>query len=111
VVAGALVCATGFETVQLRSGTSLTGRGGRTLREAWAQGPRPTAAYCGLTVAGFRKLLLMLGPNTATGHTSTLRHIEPAVAYAIGCMQQVLGRGGKWLDLKPELMRAHNDAL
>ncbi len=104
----ALVCATGFETVQLLSGTTITGRGGLTLREAWREGPE---AYYGLTVAGFPNLFLMLGPNTATGHTSTLLYIEPGVSYAIACMQQVLGRGGKWLDLKPEVFRAHNDAL
>lgn len=104
----ALVCATGFETVQLLSGTTITGRGGRTLREAWASGPE---AYYGLTVAGFPNLFLMLGPNTATGHTSTLLYIEPGVQYAIACMRQVLGRGGKWLDLKPAVFRAHNEAL
>ena len=103
-----LVCATGFETVQLLSGTTITGCGGRTLREAWGQGPE---AYYGLTVAGFPNLFLMLGPNTATGHTSTLLYIEPGVAYAIACMQRVLGSGGKWLDVKPEVFRAHNDAL
>ena len=104
----ALVCATGFETVQLLSGTTITGRGGRTLREAWQDGPE---AFHGLTVAGFPNLFLMLGPNTATGHTSTLLYIEPGVQYAIACMQQVLGRGGRWLDIKPEVFRAHNDAL
>lgn len=103
-----LVCATGFETVQLLSGTTITGRGGRTLREAWRDGPE---AYYGLTVAGFPNLFLMLGPNTATGHTSTLLYIEPGVAYAIACMQQVLASGAKWLDLKPEVLRTHNDAL
>ncbi len=103
-----LVCATGFETVQLLSGTTITGRGGHTLREAWAEGPE---AYFGLTVAGFPNLFLMLGPNTATGHTSTLLYIEPGVQYAIACMQQVLGRGSQWLDLKPAVFRAHNDAL
>ena len=104
----ALVCATGFDTVQLLSGITVTGLGGRTLREAWANGPE---AWHGLTVAGFPNMFTMLGPNTATGHTSTLLYIEPGVRYAIACMQKVLGTGQRWLDIRPEVFRAHNDAL
>ena len=103
-----LVCATGFDTVQLLSGITVTGRGGRTLRDAWAGGPE---AFHGITVAGFPNLFLMLGPNTATGHTSTLLYIEPEVRYAIACMRQVQATGQKWLDVKPAVFRAHNDAL
>ena len=103
-----LVCATGFDTLQLLSGISISGPSGRTLREAWAQGPE---AWHGLTVAGFPNLFLMLGPNTATGHTSTLLYIEPGVRYAIACMQKVLGSGQRWLDIRPEVFKAHNDAL
>jgi cation diffusion facilitator CzcD-associated flavoprotein CzcO/acetyl esterase/lipase len=103
-----LVCATGFETVQLLSSITITGRADRTLRQAWADGPE---AFHGITVAGFPNLFLMLGPNTATGHTSTLLFIEPGTRYAVACMQQVLKLGNRWIDLKPELMRAHNQAL
>ncbi len=104
----ALVCATGFDTVQLLSTLQVTGRGGRTLRETWQDGPE---AHHGITVAGFPNLFLMLGPNTATGHTSTLLYIEPEVRYAIRCMQQVLAAGQRWLDVKPEVYRASNDSL
>jgi cation diffusion facilitator CzcD-associated flavoprotein CzcO len=104
----ALVCATGFETVQLLATLTVTGAGGRTLRQAWADGPE---AFHGITVAGFPNLFLMLGPNTATGHTSTLLYIEPEVAYAIACMKRVLADGKQWLDVKPEVFRAHNARL
>ena len=103
-----LVCATGFDTVQLLSTLQVTGRGGRTLREAWQDGPE---AHHGITVAGFPNLFLMLGPNTATGHTSTLLYIEPGVRYAIRCMQQVLAAGQRWLDVRPEVYRASNQRL
>jgi cation diffusion facilitator CzcD-associated flavoprotein CzcO len=39
-----LLCATGFDTVQLLSRLQLSGRGGRTLRRAWQDGPRHTTA-------------------------------------------------------------------
>ena len=104
----ALVCATGFDTVHLLSSVQVSGRQGITLQEAWAEGPE---AFHGITVAGFPNLFLMLGPNTATGHTSTLLFIEPAVRYAIQCMQHVQLQGHRWLDLRTEVYRAHNQML
>ncbi|MDP1532241.1 MAG: 4-hydroxyacetophenone monooxygenase, partial [Rubrivivax sp.] len=103
-----LVCATGFDTVQLLSSLQITGLNGRTLRQAWRDGPE---AYHGITVAGFPNLFLMLGPNTGTGHTSTLLYIEPAVRYAIACMQVLQAGGQRWMNVRPEVMRAHNLAL
>lgn len=103
-----LVCATGFETVQLLSSITVTGLGGRTLREAWANGPE---AFHGISVEGFPNLFLSLGPNTATGHTSTLLYIEPETQHAIACMQAVLKGNHRWIEVRPEVMRAHNDAL
>ena len=103
-----LVCATGFDAVHLLSSLTITGLNGRTLAEAWAQGPE---AYHGITVAGFPNLFLMLGPNTATGHTSTLLYIEPEVSHAIGCMQAVRQSGRKWIVVRPEVMGAYNQGL
>ena len=103
-----VVCATGFETVQLLASITVSGLGGRTLREAWQQGPE---AYHGITVAGFPNLFLMLGPNTGTGHTSTLLYIEPEADHAVACMQAVLQRGRRWIDVQPEVFRTHNNRL
>ncbi|MBK9573930.1 MAG: FAD-dependent oxidoreductase [Rhodoferax sp.] len=103
-----LVCATGFDTINLLSSVQVTGVHGHTLRETWGQGPQ---AFHGLTVAGFPNMFLMLGPNTATGHTSTLLFIEPAVDHAIACMQAVRAGGHRWVDVRPEVMQAHNQQL
>ena len=104
----ALVCATCFDTVHLLSSVQVQGRNGLTLQAAWADGPE---AFHDITVAGFPNLFLMLEPNTATGHTSTLLFIEPAVRYAIQCMQHLSQRGHRWLDLRPEVYRTHNQML
>lgn len=103
-----LVCATGFETVQLLSSIHITGTQGRTLHDTWSQGPE---AYHGITVPGFPNMFLMLGPNTATGHTSTLLYIEPEVRHALACMQAVRAGGHRWIDVREQVFRAHNDAL
>ena len=104
----ALVCATGFETVHLLQSLAILGREGRRLSDAWSQGPE---AFHGISVAGFPNLFLMLGPNTATGHTSTLFYIEPAVQHAIACMQAVRSGGYRCIEVRAEVMRAHNDDL
>jgi cation diffusion facilitator CzcD-associated flavoprotein CzcO/acetyl esterase/lipase len=104
----ALVCATGFDTVHLLSSVQVIGTQGRSLREAWAKGPE---AYHGIFVAGFPNMFLMLGPNTATGHTSTLLYIEPEVAHAIACIKRVRKGGHRWIDVRPAVMRLHNEHL
>ncbi len=104
----ALVCATGFEVAESMSSIHVTGLFGRTLLNTWHQGPE---AYHGITVAGFPNMFLMLGPNTATGHTSTLLYIEPQADHAIACMQAVRAGGHRYIDVKADVLRAHNDAL
>ena len=103
-----LVCATGFDTVHLLQSLVVTGRDGRTLADAWQEGPE---AWHGISVAGFPNLFLLLGPNTATGHTSTLLYIEPAVRHAIQCMRAVAEGGHRAIEVREETMRAHNAGL
>jgi cation diffusion facilitator CzcD-associated flavoprotein CzcO len=103
-----LVCATGFETVNLLESITITGRAGRTLSEAWKNGP---VALHGIGVAGFPNLFLMLGPNTTTGHTSTLFYIEAAARHALSAMQRVRESGGRWAVVRPDAMAAHDTSL
>ena len=104
----ALVCATGFDTVHLLQSLSIHGRGGRTLAGAWKDGPE---AFHGISVAGFPNLFLMLGPNTATGHTSTLLFIEPAVQHALACMREVERGGHRAIEVRADVQQAHNADL
>ena len=103
-----LICATGFDTQHLLASLKVTGRDGQTLAQAWAAGPE---AYHGICVAGFPNLFLLLGPNTATGHTSTLLYIEPEVRHAIACMQAVRVGGHRSIEVKAEAMAEHNRSL
>jgi cation diffusion facilitator CzcD-associated flavoprotein CzcO len=103
----ALVCATGFDTVNPLAGTRIQGLGGQLLSEAWAQGAK---AYLGIAVPAFPNFFLMLGPNTATGHTSTLLYIEPQVRYAIACMQRVRAEARRWIVVTAPAAAAHDEA-
>jgi cation diffusion facilitator CzcD-associated flavoprotein CzcO len=106
--ADALVCATGFATLDLLGSVDVRGLGGQALAQVWRGAPH---AYRGVTVAGFPNLFLLLGPNTGTGHTSTLLYIEAQVDYALKCLRESRRRGSAWLAVKPEVMAAHNRAL
>ena len=104
----ALVCATGFDTTHLLSSLRVQGVGGRTLSQAWVDGPE---AYRGITVAGFPNLFLLLGPNTGTGHTSTLLYIEAQVDFVVKAMQRVRGTGAQSISVRDDVHAAHNAAL
>lgn len=103
----ALVCATGFDTVQMLRSVVVAGQGGHTLSEAWAGGPR---AYLGVTVPGFPNFFLMLGPNTATGHTSTLLYVEPQTEHVLACIQRVWREGRRWICVRPDVAAALDTA-
>jgi len=103
-----LVCATGFDTAKLLSGLRVTGLGGRTLEDAWRGGQR---AYLGISVPGFPNLFLTLGPNTGTGHTSTLLFIEPQVKHALACIQRVQREEKRWITVRAEVSQAQVEGL
>lgn len=100
-----LVCATGFDTVRPLAELPITGLDGCTLQEAWENHP---SAYFGLTVPGFPNLFLTLGPNTGTGHTSTLLFIEPQVQHALACMRRVRLAGKRWIAVRADAFKAQD---
>ena len=102
-----LVCATGFD-VQHALSVPITGRGGVVLQALWADGAQ---AHLGTTVAGFPNLFLLLGPNTATGHTSTLLFIEPQVQFVLRALNTLERSGKAWLDVKAAAMQRFNAEL
>jgi cyclohexanone monooxygenase len=74
-----IVLATGFDAI---TGTlakiAITGRGGRTLKDEWADGP---GAYLGLMVEGFPNLFLITGPTSPSVLSNMLVSIEQHVDF------------------------------
>jgi cation diffusion facilitator CzcD-associated flavoprotein CzcO len=104
----AIVCATGFDTLHMLGSVDVRGLGGQPLAAVWKQAPQ---AYHGISVAGFPNLFLLLGPNTGTGHTSTLLYIEAQVNYTLQCLRELQRRRKVWLAVRPEVMDGHNRQL
>ena len=102
-----LVCATGFD-VEHSLALPVRGRGGITLQDTWREGPR---AHFGTSVPGFPNLFLMLGPNTATGHTSTLLFIEPQVRFVLRALAELERRSQRWLDVRAETLERFDAEL
>jgi hypothetical protein len=78
----------------------ITGAGGRTLREAWAEGPR---AHLGIAIPGFPSLFVMYGPNTNTSGGSIIVYEEAQAAYIRQALQQIRDRGAAAIDVRPEV--------
>jgi cation diffusion facilitator CzcD-associated flavoprotein CzcO len=103
-----LVCATGFETVNLLGGFAVQGEGGTTLAEAWGRAPR---AWRGVCVPRFPNCFFMLGPNTGTGHTSTLLYIEPQAAFVVRAWQEMQRRGASRCGVREDATEAWDAGL
>jgi cation diffusion facilitator CzcD-associated flavoprotein CzcO len=84
----ALVFATGFDAMTGSvAKINIVGRGGRTLDEAWADGPK---TYLGLGVPGFPNLFNLTGPGSPSVLANMVLHSElhvDWVADAIGYLR------------------------
>lgn len=74
IPADVIVLATGFQTNHFTPFMDIHGKNG-TIREHWEQWDGP-GAYNTSVLNGFPNFFLLLGPNSATGHTSALMASE-----------------------------------
>jgi cyclohexanone monooxygenase len=86
-----IVLATGFDAVTgALLAVDITGAGGRTLRDDWAQGPR---SYLGLGVAGFPNLFTVTGPYSPSVLSNMMISIEQHVEWITDCIAHLRGAG------------------
>ena len=105
-VADVLVLGTGFTATELIAPMEVVGRGGRTLREAWAGGAE---AHLGTLVNGFPNLFLLYGPNTNLGHNSIVLMLESQFRYVLDALDQLAP--GTAVEVRDDVQRAFNDDL
>ena len=104
-----IVYGTGFRVMDIPLAHRLTGREGRTLAEEWDK--TGAQAHRGTTVAGFPNLFLLLGPNTALGHSSVVFMIEEQIAYVMKALEALDAFGVQALEVRREAQDAYNEAL
>jgi cation diffusion facilitator CzcD-associated flavoprotein CzcO len=94
-----IIYGTGFRTTEFMFPMEVTGTGGRSLREAWSEGPH---AHLGIAVPGFPSLFLMYGPNTNTSGGSIIAYEEAQASYIRQALQLVRSRRAAAIDVRPE---------
>jgi cation diffusion facilitator CzcD-associated flavoprotein CzcO len=103
-----IILATGFEVGLARAPFRVTGRGGRTLDEAWKNG---AVAYKGISVSGFPNWFTIMGPNTGPGHTSVLVFSEAQMGYALQAIRKLRDEGLKFVDVRQEVQDRYNAGI
>lgn len=99
-----IVFATGFDamTGPLTS-LNLKGRGGRTLTQAWADGPH---TYLGIAVTGFPNLFTITGPQSPSVLTNMPVAIEQHIEWITGCIDWMRRHGKHMIEATPEAQDA-----
>ncbi|EJD40432.1 putative monooxygenase [Auricularia subglabra TFB-10046 SS5] len=97
--ADVIVLATGFSLLDSYIPFPLIGRDGISIHQHWDSLGGP-GAFDTVACAGFPNFLMILGPNTATGHTSTLIAIENIVNLILKLIPPLLDGRKETLEVK-----------
>ena len=95
-----LIYATGFQWMATATFNMIVGRGGKTLREKWAQGGVKT--FLGMHSHGFPNLFIMSGPQSGGGQFNFTRGVEGHTDYVVWMLQTLRDRGASIVDIKQE---------
>ncbi|MCB1748634.1 MAG: NAD(P)/FAD-dependent oxidoreductase [Gammaproteobacteria bacterium] len=87
----AIVYATGFDAMTgAIVNVDVRGRGGRELKDKWADGPR---TYLGLTVSDFPNLFMITGPGSPSVMSNMIISIEQHVDWICDCLSWMAAHG------------------
>ncbi|HXD53479.1 MAG TPA: NAD(P)/FAD-dependent oxidoreductase [Solirubrobacteraceae bacterium] len=103
-----IIWATGFRTNDFMFPMAITGRGGRSLEDAWAGGAH---AHLGICVPSFPNMFVMYGPNTNTSGGSIIFYLETQAAYLRQAIEQLAARGAAAIEVRPEVESASDHAV
>ncbi len=98
-----IVLATGFDamTGPLKA-LHLTGRGGATLEQEWADGPH---SYLGISVAKFPNLFTITGPQSPSVLTNMPVAIEQHVEWVTDCIAHMEKTGKATIEATPKAQK------
>ncbi|GAB4588875.1 flavin-containing monooxygenase [Nocardia sp. IFM 10818] len=91
-----LVLATGFDSHAFMRPMAITGAGGRTLEQAWAQGPR---AFEGVMMPDFPNLFMLVGPHSPFANHPLTAVAEAQSARIVGWLRR--WRAGEFATVAP----------
>ena len=91
-----IVLATGFEAANYLARMRVVGRGGRTLKQHWADEPR---AFLGITVPDFPNFFMLYGPGTNGGEIVIM--LESQAEYAVRAVNRMIRERVSAIEVKP----------
>ncbi|MDO6442268.1 NAD(P)/FAD-dependent oxidoreductase [Marinobacter sp. 2_MG-2023] len=104
----AIIFGTGFRASEFLSPIRVTGRGGKTLNEAWQDG---AVAFKGITVSGFPNLFMLYGPNTNLAHNSILYMLESQFNYVLDCLKVLQKYPGAAMDVRKDRQERYSSVV
>ena len=99
--------ATGYDVHLTGPPYPVTGIGGRSLADEWADGAQ---AYKSINAHGYPNLFFMTGPNSGPGHNSLLVYVEGQIDYAVAGITTILRDDLRYLDVRDDVQRRYNEA-
>ncbi|KAL6893339.1 hypothetical protein GGI43DRAFT_179992 [Trichoderma evansii] len=105
-----IVFASGYETNSFCTNIDIVGRQGVTAEEHWKSLGGP-GAYNTTSLSGFPNMFMILGPNSATGHTSTLMAVENSINYALRLIKPILQGKAMAVDVNPDAEKQYIDQI
>ena len=103
-----IIFGTGFRSTEFLAPMTVTGRGGKDLNQAWADGAE---AFLGVAVSGFPNFFMLYGPNTNLGHNSIIFMIESQARFIGNAIEHMIAHDLDWIDVRPDVMERFNEAL
>ena len=104
-----LVYGTGFQASRFLTPMQVTGRDGVDLHERWGGDAR---AYLGVAVPGFPNLFCLYGPNTnIVVNGSIIYFSECGVRYVLGCLELLLSRRARAIEVRADVHDAFNEEV
>jgi len=106
--ADVVIEATGFRPFDITDYVNIAGRDGIRLRDVWSN---HVESFRTVMVPGFPNFFMLLGPNSATGHTSALIMIESQAKYVLRALKLMERHRLASIDPDPEVVARYNDRL
>jgi cyclohexanone monooxygenase len=102
-----IVFATGFDALTgPLEALGIQGRQGRSLSEAWSQGPK---TYLGLAMPGFPNLFTITGPGSPSVLSNMPVSIEQHAEWISNCIGYLRRHGVATIEARPEAMELWSD--
>ena len=103
-----IIEATGFRPFDITDYVNISGRNGTRLRDVWSN---HVESFRTVMVPGFPNFFMLLGPNSATGHTSALIMIESQAQYVMRSLKFMERHELAYIDPDPDVVARYNERL